>query len=682
MAVKYKCYTNREISWLKFNERVLNEAGNSRVPLGERLNFTSIYQSNLDEFFMVRVGTLMDQVKSGEIVRDNKTNMTSAEQVDAIMETTRNLYKKEERYYKKNILELSNLGISLVEVKSLSDDELSSLETYFDYEVAPFLSPMIVGKQQPFPFIESGELYMIVVLINKNGKSKLSVTPCSNKAIPRLVEVSSKPGTFVLLENLILYFAPKLFKKHTVKEKSIIRVTRNGDIDADTLFDEDLEYRNAMANLIRARKRLSPVRLEITKGTKVIPGLLSKYLDLPQSHVFVQSIPLDMSFMTSLRKMLQGKEGVFFEKVSPHYPLSLERGKPIIPQIESKDILIAHPYESGKPIITMLREASADDTVVSIKMTLYRLADESKIAEALMEAAENGKDVVVLMELRARFDEENNLEWSKALEDAGCQVFYGLEKYKVHSKLCLITRKTNKGLSYITHIGTGNYNEKTMKLYTDLSLMTSNISLGAECAKIFNDLLMGEVTEESQSLLVAPKCLQNKVMEFIDEEIQHAKDGEPAYIGLKLNSLTDKTIINGLIEASKAGVKIEMIVRGICCMIPGIEGETENITIISIVGRYLEHSRIYRFGVGDRERIFISSADFMTRNTLRRVELAAPIYDEVLKDRLRFIFDTAMKDDDKGKIQNSEGIYENRRLGRVKLNSQELFSKMVNDHSF
>lgn len=682
MGPKSKCYMNRELSWLKFNERVLNEAGNSRVPLAERLYFTSIYQTNLDEFFMVRVGTLMDQVKSGEVVRENKTNMTSAEQVKAILEATKDLCKSEEKIYKKNIRELAKQGIRIVDTKGLADEDIESLERYFDQEIAPFLSPMIVGKQQPFPFLEGGDLYTIVILHTKNGKMRLCVIPCSNKVIPRLIEIPSNPGSYVLLEVLILHFIHRLFKKYTVKEKSVIRVTRNVDIDADTLYDEDLGYRDAMANLIKARKSLSPVRLEVTKGSnKVTVDYLCKYLDLSSDHVFTYNIPLDMSFVNQLQKFLQGKEGMFFEKISPHYPISLIRGKDIMPQIEERDLLISHPYESAKPIISLLREASTDETVVSIKMSLYRVAKESKIVEALVDAAENGKDVVVLMELRARFDEENNLEWSKILEEAGCQVFYGLEQYKVHCKLCLITRKTSKGLSYITHIGTGNYNEKTMKTYTDLSLITANKTIGAEAAMIFNDLLMGETTDETDHLLVAPKCLQNKVMTYINEEIKCAKKGEPAYIGLKMNSLTDKTIIEGLIKASQAGVKVEMIIRGICCLIPGIEGYTDNITVISIVGRYLEHSRIYRFGVGERERIYISSADFMTRNTLRRVELATPIYDEALRNKLRFMFDTAMKDDEKGKILKSDGHYESRRLGRVKLNSQELFFRMTHEHT-
>lgn len=674
------CYMNRELSWLKFNERVLNEAGNPRVPLAERLFFTSVYQTNLDEFYMVRVGTLMDQMHSGEVIRENKTNMTSEEQVNAIINRTKELNIKKEMIYGQLMEELEAQGVRLIDFEKLTKEEGILLEKCFDEEITPFLSPMIVGKQQPFPFLKGRELYAIVLLNTKNGKSQMGIIPCSNNVFPRLIEIPTQPGMFILSEELILHFVPKLFKKYTVKEKAIVRVTRNADIDAETIYDEDLDYRDAMAHLVKARRSLSPVRVELSRklNDKLIEEFC-QFLNIPKKHVFISNIPLDLSFVFRLQKNLQGKRDMFFEKRVPQYPAELKKHESIIAQIEEKDVLLAYPFESMKPLISMLHEAAADESVVSIKMTLYRVAKESKIIEALVEAAENGKEVVVLMELRARFDEENNIEWSKVLQDAGCQIIYGLEHYKVHSKLCLITRKTADGLSYITQIGTGNYNEKTAKLYTDLALMTANKDIGSEAAKVFNALLMGDAVEETRHLLVAPKCLQNKVLAMIDDEISYARRGEPAYIGLKINSLTDKDIIEKLIEASQAGVKVEMIIRGICCLISGVEGLTDHITVISIVGRFLEHSRIYRFGVGEREKIYISSADFMTRNTLRRVEIAVPIYDKNLKEELRYLFDTAMMDNEKGKIQNSEGNYEDRCLGEQILNSQELFYQNAYD---
>ncbi len=486
-ALKAEPYMmNRELSWLKFNERVLNEAGNPRVPLAERLTFASIYQSNLDEFYMVRVGTLMDQMEAPEEIRENKTNMTSKEQVKAILDVTRVLDKK---------------------------------------------------------------------------------------------------------------------------------------------------------------------------------------------HVFMSKVPLDMSFVFAIQNYLrgQGKENLFYHKRNPRMTDQLNDKESLIGQVEKKDVLLSYPFENIKSFTNLLYEAAKDESVVSIKMTLYRLADRSQIVDALVDAAENGKEVVVLVELRARFDEESNIEYSRKLEEAGCRVIYGLNGFKVHSKLCLITRKTGDGLAYITQVGTGNYNEKTSKLYTDLSLITANQEIGKEAAEVFACLLRGETIEETHHLLVAPKCLQNKVLAMIDEEIEHAKKNEPAYVGIKINSLTDKVIIEKLVEASQAGVRIEMIVRGICCMIPQIKGYTENITVISIVGRFLEHSRIYRFGTPEREKVYIASADYMTRNTVRRVEVAAPVLDDKLRQRLDDMFDTMMRDDEKGKRLNAKGNYEDRIVNDTKLDSQELF---------
>ena len=666
---------NRELSWLKFNERVLNEAGNPKVPLAERLTFVSIYQSNLDEFYRVRVGTLMDQMDVSEVVRENKTNMTSEEQVKAIIRATRELEEKKTVIYEQLMGELEPKGIRLINFNKLSAEEGKILEEYFDREIAPYLSANIVSKQQPFPFLKNKDIYAVALLESKGGKTRTAIIPCSNNVFRRLIDIPTRKGTFLLSEELILQFLPKFFKNYSVKEKSLIRVTRNADIDTEMIYDEDLDYRDAMENLIKERKRMNPVRMEFT-GTlnKKMMHALCKTIHVEKEHVFRSDVPLDLSFVFAIQSYLKNTNAgeLFYPRRTPRPTPQLNDKKSLIPQILEKDVLLSYPFESMKSFINLLYEAAEDESVVSIKMTLYRLANKSQIVDALVEAAENGKEVVVLVELRARFDEENNIEYSRKLEEAGCHVIYGLNGYKVHSKLCLISRKTEQGVSYVTQIGTGNYNEKTSALYTDLSLITGNQEIGKEAAEVFAALLRGETVEETHLLLVAPKCLQNKVLDMI-EEIQHVKNGEEGYIGIKINSLTDKVIISKLVEASQAGVKIEMIVRGICCLIPDVKGYTENITVVSIVGRFLEHSRIYRFGTKERENVYIASADFMTRNTLRRVEVAAPVLDERLKNQLAWMFETMMKDDEKGKCLTEKGIYVDRNLHVQKLNSQECF---------
>lgn len=670
---------NRELSWLKFNERVLNEAGNPKVPLAERLTFVSIYQSNLDEFYRVRVGTLMDQMDVSEVVRENKTNMTSEEQVKAIIRATRELEEKKTVIYEQLMGELEPKGIRLINFNKLSAEEGKILEEYFDREIAPYLSANIVSKQQPFPFLKNKDIYAVALLESKGGKTRTAIIPCSNNVFRRLIDIPTRKGTFLLSEELILQFLPKFFKNYSVKEKSLIRVTRNADIDTEMIYDEDLDYRDAMENLIKERKRMNPVRMEFT-GTlnKKMMHALCKTIHVEKEHVFRSEVPLDLSFVFAIQSYLKNTNAgeLFYPRRTPRPTPQLNDKESLIPQILEKDVLLSYPFESMKSFINLLYEAAEDESVVSIKMTLYRLANKSQIVDALVEAAENGKEVVVLVELRARFDEENNIEYSRKLEEAGCRVIYGLNGYKVHSKLCLISRKTEQGVSYVTQIGTGNYNEKTSALYTDLSLITGNQEIGKEAAEVFAALLRGETVEETHLLLVAPKCLQNKVLDMI-EEIQHVKNGEEGYIGIKINSLTDKVIISKLVEASQAGVKIEMIVRGICCLIPGVKGYTENITVISIVGRFLEHSRIYRFGTKERENVYIASADFMTRNTLRRVEVAAPVLDERLKNQLDWMFETMMKDDEKGKCLTEKGIYVDRNLHVQKLNSQECFYEVA-----
>ena len=665
-------YMNRELSWLKFNERVLEEAENKAVPLCERMNFVSIYQSNLDEFFMVRVGSLQDEMLLNKKVRDSKTKMTSEEQIKAILKEVKRLNKRKDAAYKNLMEQIEKYGIKLIDFTTAKTEEKKFLEHYFNHEIVPLSSPTIVGKRQPFPFLKNENIYAVVVLETRSGKERIGIIPCTNNMVERLIELPGGKGRYILSENIILHYIGKVFKGYKVKGKSLIRVVRNADIDADALYDEDLDYREFMEELMKERKKLSPVRLDMSREIdESVVEALCRYLDVLPERVFRSEAPLDLSFVYKIQDLLRMNTELFYEKRVPQKSASFRDGVSILKQIEEEDKLLSYPYESIRPFLHMLNEAAEDDSVISIKMTLYRLAKQSKIIEALCEAAENGKEVVVLVELRARFDEENNIRWSRMLEKAGCQIIYGLEGYKVHSKLCLITKRGEDGIEYITQIGTGNYNEKTARLYTDLSLMTADEQIGMDAARVFQALAKGETVEESEHLLVAPKCLQSKIIDMIEVEIQNKKNGRDAYIGLKLNSLTDKRIIDKLIEASCAGVHIDMIIRGICCLIPGVEGMTENIHIISIVGRFLEHSRIYIFGCGENRKYYISSADFMTRNTVKRVEVAAPVYSQALKDRIQGIFDLMLSDNKKARVENADGNYTLVKCEGEPINSQE-----------
>ena len=670
-----ECYENRELSWLKFNERVLEEAADKNNPLCERLTFLSIYQSNLDEFFMVRVGSLIDQKLLDEDVRENKTYMTAEEQIDAVLRQVTRMMRSTNHIYDDLMDELERQQIRLINFQMTTEAEEKDLQLYFEHEMLPLLSAFVVGKKQSFPFLNNKAIYALAVLETKNDKNKIGIVPCNTGVFNRLISIPGRKGTYILAEELILHYLPKVFPNYRIGEKSLIRITRNADIDADSIYDEDLDYREHMVDIIKRRKKLTPVRLEYTRKIDgPILDRLCTQLGIERKQTFYCQIPMDMSFFSVIQDTLRHKPDLFYPKrVSQKSPM-LDESQPLIPQIIKHDVLLSFPYEQIRPFLNMLHEAASDPDVVSIKMTLYRLARHSKVVEALIEAAENGKQVDVLVELKARFDEENNIEWSRQLEDAGCHVIYGLDGLKVHSKLCLITRKTEKGIDYITQIGTGNYNEKTAHLYTDLSLITARPEIGMEASRIFQALSLGTVVDKTKHLLVAPKCLQKPVLEMIDNEIAMVKSGQEGYIGIKINSLTDKKIIAKLIEASEAGVKIDMVIRGICCLRSGIEDLTDNIRIISIVGRFLEHSRIYIFGTETRARIYIASADFMTRNTTRRVEVAVPIEDVDLRARIQEMFITMLSDNVKAREQQPDGTYvcltpeEN-----TPLNSQEYF---------
>lgn len=671
---KQECYANRELSWLKFNERVLDEAASHHVPLCERMAFFSIFQSNLDEFFMVRVGALYDQMLADNHARENKTWMTSEEQLQAIFEKTRIISQRKDHIYKQYMEELEEQGVELLSFSDMLPEDKVYLEKYFEESIQPLLSPQVIGKKQPFPFLKNKEIYAVVVLGGKKG-DKLGIIPCSNEVFKRLIPVPSGKNHYMLVEELILHYIPEVFDHYEVKSKSLIRIIRNADIDVDEAFDdEELDYRDCMKKLISTRKKLCPVKLEHSRVLDdTVIEHLRRDLGIFKDQVFHTETPLELSFLFQIQNALREKKELFYEKRVPQNSPEFVDDKPVLDQICEKDKLLSYPYESMKPFIRLLKEAGNDTRVVSIKMTLYRVARNSQIVEALIDAAENGKEVVVLVELRARFDEENNIEWSQRLEDAGCRLIYGLDHIKVHSKLCQITYMSEEGIRYVTQIGTGNYNEKTSKLYTDLSLMTADQAIGEEAAEVFHKLCLAQTVEHTNHLLVAPNCLQNKLIDKIDAEITKVQDGNAGYIGVKMNSLTDKKLIDKLIEASMAGVQIDLIVRGICCLIPEVEGYTDNIQVISIVGRYLEHSRIYIFGKGGDSEVYIASADFMTRNTTKRVEVAAPVYDPELKERILESFNLMLRDNVKVSVLKSDGNYYHRDGGDIQLNSQEYF---------
>ena len=671
---KQECYANRELSWLKFNERVLDEAASHHVPLCERMAFFSIFQSNLDEFFMVRVGALYDQMLADNHARENKTWMTSEEQLQAIFEKTRIISQRKDHIYKQYMEELEEQGVEILSFSDMLPEDKVYLEKYFEESILPLLSPQVIGKKQPFPFLKNKEIYAVVVLGGKKG-DKLGIIPCSNEVFKRLIPVPSGKNHYMLVEELILHYIPEVFDHYEVKSKSLIRIIRNADIDVDEAFDdEELDYRDCMKKLISTRKKLCPVKLEHSRVLDdTVIEHLRRDLGIFKDQVFHTETPLELSFLFQIQNALREKKELFYEKRVPQNSPEFVDDKPVLDQICEKDKLLSYPYESMKPFIRLLKEAGNDTRVVSIKMTLYRVARNSQIVEALIDAAENGKEVVVLVELRARFDEENNIEWSQRLEDAGCRLIYGLDHIKVHSKLCQITYMSEEGIRYVTQIGTGNYNEKTSKLYTDLSLMTADQAIGEEAAEVFHKLCLAQTVEHTNHLLVAPNCLQNKLIDKIDAEITKVQDGNAGYIGVKMNSLTDKKLIDKLIEASMAGVQIDLIVRGICCLIPEVEGYTDNIQVISIVGRYLEHSRIYIFGKGGGSEVYIASADFMTRNTTKRVEVAAPVYDPELKERILESFNLMLRDNVKASVLKSDGNYYHRDGGDIQLNSQEYF---------
>ena len=647
---------SRELSWLKFNKRVVEEAGDSTNPLLERLSFSAIYQSNLDEFFMVRVGSITDKEKANPKSKDSRSKLTPSQHLDAIFTTVRRLQSIAEDSYKKTMDELSAHGFEQVSFETAEKDELTFLELYFKREIKPFISGIVVNDLLPFPFLKNKDIYAAVKLGSKKDIS-IGIIPIHHDQSQRIIPLGSGGKRFILEEDVVLHFAHLMFKGYKVLDRTLIRVTRNADIMAS---GTGASFRDRMEELVIKRKKLAPVRLEISDDfSRDALDYICKKLKIKNVRVFTSRIPLDLSFVYELQE-LSNDEILRYKLRTPRKPSVLSDSKSVFSQVKAKDVLLSYPFESmNASFIRLLQESANDQKVTSIKITLYRLARNSKVIDALCTAAENGKEVLVMIELRARFDEANNIEWSKILQQAGVKVIYGPKDYKAHSKLLLITRKAQgDNFDYLTQIGTGNYNEKTSAIYTDLMLLTADREIAEDAENIFKSLTNSTFIESANKLLVAPLCLRKSIVEMMDEQIAIAESGGDGYIAAKVNSLCDKVIMNKLVKASQAGVKIELVVRGICCIIAGVEGYTENITVRSIVGRFLEHSRIFIFGrEGADQKIYIGSADYMTRNTIRRVEVAAPIENEKLKKRINEMFRILMSDNVKAREMQSDGTY-------------------------
>ena len=678
--MKETIYTqNRELSWLRFNERVLEEAVEENVPEFEKLKFISIFTSNLDEFFMIRVGSLYDQTFLPEPQIDNKTGMDAQEQLDAIFSAVRPLYRKKDQIYLDVTRRLADKGIVYGDMKSLDENEYARLEEYFEMNVQPVLSPQIINSHHPFPHLLNKAIYIILQLkISEKTAFGIVQVP---QGIERIKCLHDGKAKYVLLEDIIYEHIDKLFDNCKVQAKNIISVTRNADINTSRLVDEDEDFRHHMKKILKKRARLAPVRLEYygTINEKIEKFLRSR-LELTKEQIFSSRAPLEMSYVFPLLDKLpkQLASEVTYEPFTPQQPSWFNTGDNMMQKVMSGDVLLSYPYEQMEPFLQLIKEAANDPNVISIKITIYRLASRAKLVDYLRTAAENGKDVTVLMELRARFDEANNINWAESLEDAGCTVIYGIQDYKVHSKVCLITMMDNGRVKRITQIGTGNYNEKTAALYTDLSLITADQEIGNDAAVYFKNMAIANLNGEYHQLMVAPNSMKNRILSLIHGETVKAQQGKPARIMVKINSLTDRETIDALKDASQAGVRIDMIIRGICCLLPGVEGYTDNIHITSVVGRFLEHSRVYCFGEGEDMKMYISSADYMTRNLNRRVEVACPVRDSRIREQIISILELMLQDNLKARNLRYDGIYEKKAISDSAVDcQQELINRAI-----
>ena len=649
---------NREISWLQFNARVLAEAEDENVPLLERFKFLSIFTSNLDEFFMIRVGSLCDMAAVDKEHTDSKSGLTAKEQLHLIYKAVEPLYARRDAAFSDVDSRLGALGLRRLTMDTLTPDEQKFVKQYFKRIIAPVLSPQIVDSHHPFPHLE-GKVLHIAALLSRKKTERLGLLPIP-ASLPPLVFLPEDGRRYILTEDILLAYADHVFEMYDVLEKTVLCVTRNADIQVDdeTFGVEGGDFRKKMEKLLRQRRRMAVVRVEINRPiSDHFKEHFRSRFEVSDAQIFLsRTAPLKLGYAFSLGEHLPEKKRAFLSDApfTPQQPAMLSAGQSLLKAALQRDILLSYPYESMEPFLQMIREAANDPAVLAIRITIYRLASKAKLVEYLCAAAENGKDVTALIELRARFDEQNNIDWSERMEEAGCKIIYGFEDYKVHSKICLITRRERGAVRHITQVGTGNYNEKTAKQYTDVSLITADERIGQDAGAFFNNMALGNLSGRYSRLFVAPTSLKNNILALMDEQIAKGKDG---YILLKFNSLTDIDVIAKLREASCAGVTVEMIVRGICCLLPGVPGHTENITVTSIVGRFLEHSRIYVFGRGDEEKMYISSADLMTRNTERRVEIACPIDDHAVRARLHDILYAMQHDTVKARVLQPDGTY-------------------------
>ena len=686
-------YINRELSWLKFNRRVLEQAVSPTVPIFERLKFLAIFSSNLDEFFMIRVGVMHDRVLTGFSIPDDKTNMTAAEQLAAMYDAARLLYTEHDLYYKNLTAELYERGIRQLDIKKLTPSQAKYVKQYFKREILPLLSPQIIDAKHPFPHFENKRLYVVFALKHKeSGKLCYGITPVTN-ILGRILflDRNGDPGaiSYLLIEDVLLKYSGAIFKQYAVTACSVIKVTRNADVEVEDNFsDETIDYRDYVKIIIKRREKLSPVRMEIYSGSYPKDPKMIKYLEerlaLNNTQCFNSEAPLDMSYVYQLESELiktSPRDGVtygdnlFYKPLSPRPLKNIAPAESITEVVRKRDVLLSYPYYSMTPYLKLLEEAVNDKDAVSIKITLYRLGANSEVIKRLCEASENGLDVTVIVELKARFDETNNILWSKQLEDAGCKVIYGIDSLKVHSKITLITRKIGGDIEHIAHIASGNYNEKTALLYTDLGIMTSDEKICADAVNFFNNMTLGmPFADDYDLLLVSPSTLKPRVIREIRRQAAECGEGNPAYVCMKMNGLTDKDIITELVFASQAGVKIDLIVRGICCLLPGIKGVSDNIRIVSIVGRFLEHSRIAIFGSDEEtRRVYIGSADLMTRNTTRRVEIWTPVLDKTIAAELAVMTKAMLADNVKSSILCSNGDYERALTNAPPFDSQIYF---------
>ena len=649
----------RELSWLRFNERVLEEAKDERVPLFERLKFAAIFTSNLDEFFMIRVGSITDMTLSKQTHVDSKSGLTPSQQLQAIFKTVPGLYKQRDKILSQLEKRLRTCNICNLAPSELDGKERKQVERWFRDYVQPVLSPMVVDSHHPFPHLSSSSL-AIALSLRMGTERCFGLVPIPRN-LPPYIQLEERGLRYLLTEQVVLAYADTLFENYQVEEKCVVSVTRNADISPeDEDYDVGEDFRAHMQKVLKKRARLAPVRLEIQGGASPeLQQYLCQRLNLTDAQVFHAKGPLNMGYVYSLENKLpqESAAALCYPPYTPQWPAGLAKGEKLIPQVLRRDALLFYPYQSMEPFLQLVREAANDPAVLSIKITIYRLASTAKLVEYLAAAAENGKDVTVLMELRARFDEQNNIAWAQRLEEAGCTILYGFEGYKVHSKICLITRREKGRIQYITQIGTGNYNEKTAKLYTDFCLMTASPAIGADGAVFFQNMATSNLNGEYHQLLVAPHGLKNRLLDLMDGEIEKARQGKPARIFVKVNSVTDRELIDKLAQASQAGVPVTMNVRGICCLRPGVPGLTDHIKVFSIVGRYLEHPRIYAFGVGEETRIYIGSADLMTRNTERRVEIACPVLDPAVRRQIRHYVELYCSDNEKARVLQPDGSY-------------------------